>query len=110
LERVQAAWDAPTDWSDLSLYGFYCLEAAVMAAVAALDWEIKKTHPAKADAAERLHRDRGLPDSSDLLWQLNSARKGTAYGDVDIPELDAESVAVQLEEYVDAVEGLVEGR
>jgi len=26
LERVLAAWDTPTDWDDLSLYGFYCLE------------------------------------------------------------------------------------
>ena len=32
LERVQAAWTEPTDWDDLSLYGFYCLEAAVEAA------------------------------------------------------------------------------
>ena len=28
LGRVQAAWDPP-DWADLSLYGFYALEAAV---------------------------------------------------------------------------------
>ena len=29
LDRVLDAWDEPTDWDDLSLYGFYCLEAAV---------------------------------------------------------------------------------
>ena len=33
LKRVLSAWDDPTDWDDLSLYGFYCLEAAVEAAV-----------------------------------------------------------------------------
>jgi len=32
LKRVLSAWDDPTDWDDLSLYGFYCLEAAVEAA------------------------------------------------------------------------------
>ena len=37
LERVQAAWDTPTDWDDLSLYGFYCLEAAVYGDVPAPD-------------------------------------------------------------------------
>ncbi len=32
LKRVLAAWDDPTDWDDLSLYGFFCLEAAIEAA------------------------------------------------------------------------------
>ena len=32
LERVQGAWDTPTDWKDLCVYGFYCLEAAIKAA------------------------------------------------------------------------------
>ena len=45
LERVQGAWDAPTDWSDLSLYGFYCLEAAVMAAAKYFGIDVKRTHP-----------------------------------------------------------------
>ena len=29
LDRVLAAWGEPTDWKDLSVYGFSCLEAAV---------------------------------------------------------------------------------
>ena len=29
LERVQLAWDDPTDWADLASYGLYALEAAV---------------------------------------------------------------------------------
>jgi hypothetical protein len=32
LKRVQAAWDDPTDWEDLTMYGLYCVEAAVVAA------------------------------------------------------------------------------
>jgi len=32
LERVRTALLELTDWDDLSLYGFYCLEAAVEAA------------------------------------------------------------------------------
>jgi hypothetical protein len=32
LARVQRAKDEPTDWYDLTIYGFYCVEAAVMAA------------------------------------------------------------------------------
>ena len=33
LERVQVAWEDPTDWADLSFYGLYALEAAVDAAL-----------------------------------------------------------------------------
>jgi len=109
LERVQAAWDTPTDWDDLSLYGFYCLEAAVMAATAHLGVGVKHTHPAKADAAQQLHRDRGLPDVSELLSKLNTARKGVAYGDVAVPTLDPQDVASDIEEYVDAVANLING-
>ena len=40
LERVLAAWDSPTDWEDLTIYGFYCLEASVVAAALhiGLEW------------------------------------------------------------------------
>ena len=108
LERVQAAWDEPTDWVDLTLYGFYCLENAIVAAAEALGLPIKHTHPAKADAARRLHVEHGLPDVSELLAKLNEAWKAVAYGDVDRPDLSAEDVAVALEHYVDCVAGLVE--
>ena len=108
LERVQSAWDQPTDWTDLTTYGFYCLEAAVMAAATHLDWSVRRTHPAKAEAAERLSEELGLPDVADLLVDLNSARKAAAYGDVPFPELDAEEIAIQIEEFVDAVEQLME--
>jgi len=107
LERVQGAWDDPTDWADLSLYGFYCLEAAIMAAVEHLGWPVKRSHLEKAKAAKKLFSERGLPDITDLLWELNSARKATAYGDIALPELDAEDVAIQVEAYVAAVEELI---
>lgn len=31
LDRVQLSWDDPTAWADLATYGFYCLEACVVA-------------------------------------------------------------------------------
>lgn len=107
LERVQVAWYEPTDWSDLCLYGFYCLEACVMAAASHFDMNVDRTHPAKRDAAEVLHDEHGLPDIIGLLETLNQARKAVAYGDVALPELDAEAVAAEIEHYVDAVERLL---
>ena len=32
LERVRGSWDPP-DWAELSFYGFYCLEACIVAAL-----------------------------------------------------------------------------
>ncbi|MEX0784419.1 MAG: hypothetical protein WD557_17405 [Dehalococcoidia bacterium] len=110
LQRVLAAWDEPTDWDDLSLYGFYCLEAAIMAASDFLGWDTKAQHTDKARAARRLHDERGLPDVEDLLGEMNQARKATAYGDMEIPELHAEDVASEIEAFVEAVAHLIEAR
>jgi len=107
LNRVQAAWDVPTDWTDLSIYGFLCLEAAVMAAAEYLSWPVRPNHRDKAEAAERLSKEYGLPDIYDLLWDLNAARKAAAYGDVSFPELNAEDVAIEIENYVEAIELLI---
>ena len=107
LERVLAAWTEPTDWDDLSLYGFYCLEATVEAAALHFGLRASKKHWEKVDDAEELHNKKGLPDISDLLRDLNDARKAAAYGDVDRPDLDAEDIALQIEQYVDAVEALI---
>jgi len=109
LERVLAAWGAPTDWDDLSLYGFYCLEAAVEAAASCLGLETSKKHWEKADVAIELHKKHGLPDVEQLLRDLNDARKSAAYGDVPAPDLNAEDVASEIEQYVDAVATLVGG-
>ncbi|MGA8571417.1 MAG: hypothetical protein ACLP7A_03710 [Desulfobaccales bacterium] len=107
LGRVQDAWDEPTDWTDLSIYGFLCLEAAIMAAANSLGWKVKATHREKAEAAERLSRELGLPDIYDLLWELNAARKAASYGDVSSPIFNAEDLARKIETYVEAVELVV---
>jgi hypothetical protein len=108
LKRVRLAWDPP-DWSDLSLDGFYALEAAVMAAGEHFDWKVLHTHPSKVEAAERLHRERSPPDVADLLRELNRARMAVAYGDIEFPDLDAGDVASGVENYVQKVAQLVGG-
>lgn len=60
LERVQSAWDEPTDWDDLSLYGFYCLENAVEAAAKHFGIGTSRKHWEKADLAGDLHESYGL--------------------------------------------------
>ncbi len=109
LERVLAAWGTPTDWDNLSLYGFYCLEAAVEAAATHVGLSTSRKHWEKAETADKLHNEHGLPDVLLLLHNLNDARKAAAYGDVPAPDLDAEQVASQIEQYVDAVAELLEG-
>ena len=108
LKRVQRAWDDPTDWDDLSLYGFYCLEAAIEAAAVRVRIKTSKKHWEKADIAGELHKKHGLPDIEQLLRDLNDARKSAAYGDIPAPDLNAEDVASEIERYVDAVADLVE--
>lgn len=51
LEKVQVAWDDPTDWADLSLYGFYALEAAVDAARIHCGIDATKSHASRAESA-----------------------------------------------------------
>jgi hypothetical protein len=109
--KVQAARKAtPIDWSDLTVYGLYALEAAVLAAALSLGLPVKRTHWDKRDIAQRLHGSHRLPDVSTLLDQLNEARKAVAYGDVAFPSsLDAASVARAIESYISACETLLRG-
>ena len=107
LGKVQAAWDDPTDWDVLSLFGFYCLEAAVEAAALHVGLRTSKKHWEKVDLAADLHKKKGLPDITDLLRDLNDARKAAAYGDTDAPELDAEDIATDIENYVEALAKLL---
>ena len=83
------------------------MEAAVVAAAIHLGLDLTRSHPGKVQAAKRLCDAHGLPDVEDLLVNLNTARKAAAYGDVYSPELDAEDMAIDLEEDVDAVMKLV---
>lgn len=108
LERVQAAWDTPTDWTDLSTYGFYCLEACVVAAALQLEQKAPRGHMVKAQAARRLNKEHGLPDVEGLLVDLNAMRKYTAYGDTDPPDdMEPEDIALSIEEYVESVRALL---
>ena len=111
LEKVEAAWWHPTDWADLALYGFYCLEACVVAAALHLGLERpKSTHPAKAEQARQLAAAHGLPDVEQLLVALNDRRKFEAYGDSDLPEDEdpaAEDVAYEIRAYYEAIEGML---
>jgi len=107
LQKVQSAWDDPTDWSDLAIYGFYCLEQAVMAAAAEHGLRTKKQHRDKIQLANNLHKKHGLPDIAKLLTHLHRAQKYASYGDVKPPPLDPEDVAREIEEYVEAVGKIV---
>ncbi|MYB75956.1 MAG: hypothetical protein F4X83_02450 [Chloroflexi bacterium] len=108
LARVQAAsWD-PTDWADLSSYGLYCLEACIVAAALHLGQPRPRSHFAKAETAESLSLEHGLPDIGDLLIDLNNMRKHQAYGDTPAPVgMDPEDTASMIETYVDLVQGLL---
>ena len=107
LRRVQDAWDDPTDWDDLYLYGFYALEAAIDCACLHLGESPQKAHWSRADAAQRLP-GHGLDDVSDLLRDLNEGRKSIAYGDVEPPALNAEETAAKIEGFIDSVARLLE--
>lgn len=98
----------PEDLDDLSIYGLYCLEAAVEAAALHVEIEITKQHWEKVKVAHELHTRHGLPDVSDLLIDLNDSRKAVAYGDVEAPDLENEDVVSEIERYVKAVGELVE--
>jgi len=108
LERVLEARDEP-DWANLSMFGLYCLEAAVKAAALKVGIYPKKaSHAQKQDFAEQLAKQHGLPDISDLLADLNEIRKSEAYGDIENPpELDAADVSGEIEAYVKKVAALI---
>lgn len=107
LKRVQIACHDPTDWAILASFGLYCVEAAVMAAAIYSGFSKTRQHGEKANYAEQLHDKHGLPNVGSLMRNLNEARKAAAYGDIEAPELVAEDLVVEIEEYVAAVRGLV---
>lgn len=107
LDRVQGSWDPP-EWLDLAAYGLYALEAAAVAAAIHARHPLERTHWSKAGVVRKLARNKGLPDVSGLMHDLNEIRKSEAYGDVaSPPSLDAEDVAREVEEYVDAVDAFL---
>lgn len=90
------------------LYGFYCLENAICAAANHVGIEVKANHRSKAEVAEILKDKYNFPNISELIVKLNDARKAVAYGDIEHPDLDAEDVARDVEEYVYTVERFLE--
>ena len=108
LQRVRTSWDDPTDWTILATFGFYCLEACIVAAALHLGWPRPGGHPAKESSADRLSADHGLPNVRNLLSDLHEMQKHEAYGDTPPPSgLDAEDVATAIEAYVDSVGNLL---
>lgn len=96
------------DWAILSTFGFYCIEACVVAAALHLGLPRPGSHHHKVQAAKELASAHGLPDVSDLLVDLNGMRKHVAYGDVGAPgNLDPQDVASDVEEFVEAVKRLL---
>lgn len=110
LTRVQVAWLDPVDWSDQALYGFYCLENAVVAVAEHLQIEWKPTHRSRVEIAKELHVKHGLSDVSDLLIDLNSLRFSEAYGEAPpAGDLDPEQVAATIESYVGEIREFIAG-
>ncbi|MCY3849597.1 MAG: hypothetical protein OXF75_02190 [Acidimicrobiaceae bacterium] len=108
LERVSVSSYDPANWLDLSTFGFYCLEACIVAAALHLQRPRPGSHPRKVEEAQYLALENGLPDVGDLLVDLNNMRKYEAYGDADPPDgLDPEDVASEIEEYVGIVRSLL---
>ena len=90
------------------MYGFYCLEACVVAAALRLEQKAPRGHMAKTRAARRLNKEHGLPDVEGLLVDLNAMRKYTAYGDTDPPDdMEPEDIALSIEGYVESVRALL---
>ena len=109
LERVSESWYDPTDWLELSTFGFYCLEACVVAAALQLERTRPGNHWAKVEESRYLATEHHLPEIENLLVDLNTMRKHEAYGDVDPPDnLDPEDVASEIEAYVEQVGRLVQ--
>lgn len=105
LVRVQSACVEPVDWLELTIFAFYALENAVVAAADHFQVPWKPTHPSKVTVAQLLAEEHGLPDIADLLTELNELRKSEAYGEVLAPtRLDPEDIASAVESYIDAVE------
>ncbi len=111
LERVQiASWD-PQDAEEAVTWAFYAYENAVVAAAEIIGLPWKKRHDAKRDVAEELYRREVVSkDLSSELRDLNDLRKDVAYGEpgAELAEVDLEALAVELEEFVNEVDALLE--
>lgn len=109
LEKVRAAWDEPTDRLGGSRDLRILLPGASRVGRGRPIWlKGRKIHRDRVLLANRLHKNKGLPDVSKLLADLHNAQKYVSYGDIRPPHLVAEDVARKIEEYVEAVVAIVE--
>lgn len=99
--RAQVADLEPEDWAELSIWAFYALENAVIAASDHLHVPWERSHPSKVEASRTLRRDHGLPDVSSMLVELNELRKGAAYGEAPSGR------SISADEVIAAVEGFL---
>jgi hypothetical protein len=105
-KHYQRALDNADEPDEVFVWSFYALENAVVAAALHTGAEFVKSHWSKAAAARKLSQKHKLSDVSALLADLNEARKGTAYGDVDEPEIAPEDVLADVGNYIGEVEAL----
>lgn len=105
--QYQKAQENSDDPDQVFVWCFYALENAVVAAATHADEEFQRNHWTKAEAARRLARDEGMTDVSEMLRDLNDARKGTAYGDIEEPEIEPEDVLTEVGDYIKEVENLL---
>ncbi len=68
-----------------------------MAAASHSGFPQTRQHGEKAKYAQELHKKYGLPNVATFMQHLNVARKAAAYGDIEAPELDAESLVADTE-------------
>ena len=110
LSRAQVAAFEPEDWAELSIWAFYALENAVIAAADHLQLPWEKSHPSKVKVSRALHREHGLPGVSSLLVELNELRKSEAYGEVQPSRsMTAAEIVIAVEGFIEAVGQLFEG-
>lgn len=98
----------PVDWAHISSYGLYALENATVAAANHLGIPWERNHWNKAEVAERLARDHGLPEVATLMRRLNAIRKTEVYGEPAAPrEWSPEDVTNSIEQFIAQVDELV---
>lgn len=88
---------------------FYALENAVIATAIKLKIPWEKTHASKVYVAKQLYSKGFVSiDISDLLKELNSARKDVAYGEPgsSLASIDLEDLLIEAETFIEQVEQL----
>lgn len=113
LERAQALSWAETEEEideyrgEVVTWTFYAIENAVIAAAIKLNIPWEKTHPSKVYIAGQLYSKGFVSvDVSDLLKELNTARKDVAYGEpgFQLTSIDLEDLLSTAEDFIEQVE------